>query len=173
MPALHAALGWAALGLAALLSGVARAQGPSIPIEYCASVNTADMEPSELLCCPRTPTSAPHADCPASSTVFSTWQSEGRCFNNCTDMKMALAIVQGHDCWCSNLIPHRRDQKPLQQCQDPCPGYPTDYCGGDGVYGYIEVAGRSPTGTAPPGGAPTTKEPPSSVSGFFSTSSLS
>ncbi|KAK4155421.1 hypothetical protein C8A00DRAFT_41971 [Chaetomidium leptoderma] len=142
MPTPRAALPWASFTLASLFHSVAWAQsqpvGPSVPMEYCASVNTADMVPI-------------HYD----------WQSDGRCFGNCTTLKYALAIVKEKNCWCSNLIPNRADQKSLGNCQDPCPGYPTDFCGGDGVYGYMDVAGFSPTGTAPPGGD-STKLPSSS-----------
>ncbi|KAL2255874.1 hypothetical protein VTK26DRAFT_2554 [Humicola hyalothermophila] len=123
----RAALLWTSCSLAAALLSMAMAQ--SIPLEFCASVNTANMDP-----------------------LNSPWQSEGRCFDNCTDLQYALAIIQNHNCWCSNYIPHRADQKPLQDCQLPCPGYPSDYCGGDGVFGYLEVAGHAPSGTASPGG---------------------
>ncbi|KAK4134724.1 hypothetical protein BT67DRAFT_496680 [Trichocladium antarcticum] len=111
---------------------------PSIPMEYCASSNTANMVPLNNI-----------------------WQSDGRCFNSCTDLRFALAIVQGKNCWCSNLVPNPADEKPLTDCQDPCPGYPDDHCGGKGVFGYMLVAGFTPTGTAP---GPSATKPPSSSS---------
>lgn len=120
----------------ATLSGVSRAQtptGPSIPMDYCASVNTADMVP-----------------------LNSDWQSDGRCSGNCTSLSYALAIVQDKNCWCSNLLPHNADRKPLSDCQASCPGYPWDYCGGRGTFGYMRVGGFNPTGTAPAGGFTTT-----------------
>ena len=67
------------------------------------------------------------------------------------------------DCWCSNLAPNKADQKPITDCQYPCPGYPSDYCGGDGVFGYMEVAGAKPSGTAaagPSGTASSVSSPP-------------
>jgi len=115
-------------------------EGPSVPQAYCATVNTADMVP-----------------------LFYNWQSDGRCYGNCTDLKYALAIVQNKNCWCSNLVPNKADQKPLSDCQSSCPGYPSDYCGGDEVFGYMFAGGGSPTGTAPPGGS-ATKEPSSTTS---------
>ncbi|SPQ25268.1 c9b1b778-d559-4fab-887a-925af5e54f94 [Thermothielavioides terrestris] len=131
MASLRAALVWATV--AAVLSPVAWAQaatptGPSIPMVYCATVNTADMVALE-----------------------SNFQSDGRCFGNCTTLKYALAIVQDHNCWCSNLIPNKADRKDLSDCENPCPGYPTDYCGGDGLFGYMSVSGFTATGTAPAG----------------------
>ncbi|KAL2129187.1 hypothetical protein VTI74DRAFT_8104 [Chaetomium olivicolor] len=138
---------WASFSLAILLCSTAMAQQqlpdkPSVPMKYCATANTADMVP-----------------------IYWNWQSDGRCFGNCTDLKFALAIVQGKNCWCSNLIPNSADQKPLKDCEAPCPGYPSDYCGGDGTFGYMEVGGFTPTGTAAGGAAPsstqgTTTNPP-------------
>lgn len=94
--------------------------------------------------------------------VRSNYQSDGRCFDNCTTLSYALAIVQDKSCWCSNLIPNQADQKDIGNCKASCPGYPSDYCGGDGTFGYMEVIGFTPTGTAAAGA--TTKAPSSSVS---------
>ncbi|KAK4248118.1 hypothetical protein C7999DRAFT_40643 [Corynascus novoguineensis] len=137
MASRHTALVRASFAIAALC-GMAWAQrgsseeGPSVPQAYCASVNTADMDP-----------------------LFYNWQSDGRCYGNCTDLNYALAIVQNKNCWCSNLLPNRADRKPLSDCESPCPGYPSDYCGGNGVYGYMYAGGGTPSGTAAPGGSPT------------------
>lgn len=95
---------------------------------------------------------------PSALTVEnSIYQSDGRCSGNCTDRSYAFAIVQDHNCWCSNLIPNIADRKSISECQLGCPGYPSDWCGGDGTFGYMAVVGISPTGTAPAGfGFPTT-----------------
>ncbi|KAL2165084.1 hypothetical protein VTH06DRAFT_380 [Thermothelomyces fergusii] len=141
----HLAPRWASLGVAALFCSVSRVQGqadgPSVPQAYCATVNTADMDP-----------------------IFSNWQSDGRCYGNCTDLNYALAIVQNKNCWCSNLVPNPADRKPLSECQNPCPGYPSDYCGGDGLFGYMSANG-APKGTAAPGGSGTEEPPPSTTGG--------
>ncbi|KAK3906326.1 hypothetical protein C8A05DRAFT_29833, partial [Staphylotrichum tortipilum] len=145
------ALLWAALSTAALLYGMAWAQsGPSVPMEYCATINTADMEP-----------------------INWNWQSDGRCAGNCTDLKFAYAIVLEKDCWCSNLAPNKADQRPIADCNYPCPGYPSDLCGGFGVYGYMEVAGSRPSGTAPPSNPTPTNTAASSTSSRPSSSSSS
>ncbi|KAK3353573.1 hypothetical protein B0T25DRAFT_568771 [Lasiosphaeria hispida] len=140
MASQRAARVWAFLSIVALLCGMASAQnGPSIPIKYCATANTADMTP-----------------------IQSDYQSQGRCFGNCTDANFALAIVQAKNCWCSNIVPNRDTQKSLSNCENPCPGYPTDYCGGSGSFGYMELA-NDPSGTAP--GIPNTKPPTTTSSG--------
>ncbi|KAK3390275.1 hypothetical protein B0H63DRAFT_110379 [Podospora didyma] len=119
---------WARLGIAVVLCSVVQAQ--SIPILYCADVNTADMQPFNSI-----------------------YQSEGRCSGNCTDINFALAIVQGHDCWCSNFVPNKSDQKPTNECSNKCPGYPDDWCGGDGLYGYLRL--NNPISGTAPGPSPT------------------
>lgn len=75
------------------------------------------------------------------------WQSEGRCSGNCTTAGFALAILQNFECWCSNTVPARSDQKSTDNCNTPCPGYPTDWCGGSDTYAYIAL-GKTPSSTA-------------------------
>ncbi|KAK4143332.1 uncharacterized protein C8A04DRAFT_37527 [Dichotomopilus funicola] len=132
MASRQAALAWVSLSVGALLySMVWAADGPSIPVSYCSSANTADADMTPF---------------------FYTWQSEGRCYDNCTSHNFAFGIIQNKYCWCSNLIPNKADQKPIGNCEFPCPGYPTDFCGGTDLFGYIEAAGNTPQGTAPAGG---------------------
>lgn len=92
------------------------------------------------------------------SIVTSDFQSDGRCNQNCTSY--AFAIVREKSCWCSNLIPNPDDQKPIADCNIPCPGYPSDLCGGINLWGYMEISANEPTGTAPAGiGLPTSAAP--------------
>ncbi|KAK3939882.1 hypothetical protein QBC46DRAFT_139767 [Diplogelasinospora grovesii] len=133
---------WAYIALSTLqICIVIAAQGPSVPMAYCASINTADM-----------------------SAIQSDYQSDGRCYGNCTDANYALAIVQAKNCWCSNFIPAVGDRKSLDKCEDPCPGYPSDYCGGAGLFGYMQLK-NSPSGIAGAGSsAATSTDSPSSTS---------
>lgn len=76
-------------GLAALattLFGLAAAD-PSVPVAYCASINTGTTDANS-----------------------STYQSEGLCYDFCNDDGYALGILQGNDCWCSNYVPDSDDQ---------------------------------------------------------------
>ncbi|KAK3311756.1 hypothetical protein B0H66DRAFT_609116 [Apodospora peruviana] len=120
----------------------AAAQGPSIEVAYCATVNTAEMDP-----------------------FVSNFQSEGRCFENCTITRTyALAIVQGFNCWCSNIVPNSADEKSADDCSNPCPGYPSDWCGGADTFGYLAAKNHLPSKTA--GGkeqSPTTSSSSSSA----------
>lgn len=125
-------------GLAALTSiffGLTAAE-PSIAVAYCASINTA-----------------------GTSANSSTFQSEGLCFDFCNDDGYALGVLQASDCWCSNYIPDSGDRVATSEwcvlffdanelgpfadetySESSCPGYPSDYCGGDNLYGYIQLS---------------------------------
>jgi hypothetical protein len=46
-------------------------------------------------------------------------------------------------------LPDVSTQVSTDECQRPCPGYPSDVCGGDGLYGYMTLA-RAPSGTLHP-----------------------
>ena len=94
------------------------------------------------------------------STEVSIYQSNGACFQQCLD-DYAFAVVQGKTCWCSNYIP--ASQEPIGQCQNNCPGFPSDKCGGNDLFGYIALS-KSPSGTLGASTASATSEPASSTS---------
>lgn len=75
----------------------------------------------------------------------SIYQSNGNCFDQCVQ-DYAFAIVQYEDCWCSNYIP--ANQVSTSECNQECPGYPSDLCGNSntGLYGYIQLY-QSASGT--------------------------
>ncbi|KAI0436336.1 hypothetical protein F4803DRAFT_572587 [Xylaria telfairii] len=108
---------------------MALAVGPqlvhSLDIEYCSSLNTGS-----------TPTNS------------SIWQSNGLCHDFCVDQSFAFAVLQQFDCWCSNYIPVMSSQVGTGECNNICPGWKEDTCGGgDDLYGYIAL-GLTPSGTA-------------------------
>ncbi|POS80541.1 hypothetical protein DHEL01_v201078 [Diaporthe helianthi] len=113
----------ALLALATVLLGFASAD-PTYPFEYCASSNSGE-----------------------GSSESSIYQSQGLCYGTCKDGGYAFAVLQNSECWCSNLVPSSDDQTSTSNCESSCPGYPTDFCGGDGTYGYIAL-GPEPSGTA-------------------------
>ncbi|KAK4192415.1 hypothetical protein QBC35DRAFT_222440 [Podospora australis] len=142
MASQRTALLWALLSLAALLCGMAEAQdGPSIPIKYCAKSNTGfDLDPDKY-------------------PIMSDFQSEGRCNGNCTTAKKAFAIIQEKACWCSDYIPAKADLKSTSECNYTCPGYPSDLCGGYGVFAYLQIVQFRPSGTAKAGIGAITEDP--------------
>ncbi|OTB19896.1 hypothetical protein K445DRAFT_7914 [Daldinia sp. EC12] len=135
----------ALMGLMALFSNLGHAQ--SIPMAYCAKINTA-------------------------STVgnSSTFQSDGLCFNFCAATS-AFAIVKDDECWCSDYVPDESAQVDTDECNKSCPGFPSDRCGGDGLWGYMSLD-HKPSGTKTAGSATSTKtlSPDTSKSGDDSTS---
>ena len=86
------------------------------------------------------------ADILLDSTIY---ESLGNCQTKCK-ANYAFAVVQGHDCWCSNYIPS--NQLSISKCSDKCLGYPFESCGnaGAGLYGYLALE-KQPSGTASTG----------------------
>ncbi|KAK3337943.1 hypothetical protein B0H65DRAFT_445875 [Neurospora tetraspora] len=128
---------WACLALVASLCGNALAVGPSHDVAYCATVNTADMDSKD-----------------------SDFQSMGLCYQTCAGAQeeYAFAVVWGKSCWCSNTQPNTANTVSTNQCENPCPGYPSDWCGGDSLYGYLKITGVKPSSTAAPASISTTTQ---------------
>lgn len=103
-------------GMASMASAAA-----SIDMTYCASINTG-----------------------SGDATINKWMSDGLCYDTCTGS--AFAIVQDSNCWCSDYVPDESTQTDTGDCNTSCPGYPDDTCGGDGLYGYMDL-GQSPSGT--------------------------
>ncbi|KAK3954248.1 hypothetical protein QBC32DRAFT_92108 [Pseudoneurospora amorphoporcata] len=127
---------WACLALVASLCGNALALAPSHDVAYCAEVNTAD------------------PDMDANESDF---QSMGLCYQTCAgaEKQYAFAVVWEKSCWCSNTVPNSADTVSAKQCSNPCPGYPSDWCGGDSLFGYLKITGVKPSSTAAPAPAST------------------
>ncbi|KAI1210837.1 uncharacterized protein F4807DRAFT_40519 [Annulohypoxylon truncatum] len=94
----------------------------ALDMAYCASINTA-----------------------STNANSSTFQSDGLCYGFCVD-SFAYAVVQDKDCWCTNYTPDESTTEDTSKCSSSCPGYPSDTCGGDGLYGYMSLS-IQPSGT--------------------------
>ncbi|KAG2414448.1 hypothetical protein HFD88_003639 [Aspergillus terreus] len=96
-------------------------------LQYCSTVNTG-------------------AKNAGNSSIY---QSNGLCTTQCSS-DYAFGIVQGSECWCSNIAPNKATNVNISKCDQDCPGYPDDSCGSttDGLYGYIAMDGHNPSGTA-------------------------
>ncbi|CAM1503098.1 Fc.00g078740.m01.CDS01 [Cosmosporella sp. VM-42] len=77
---------------------------------------------------------------------ISIYQTNGLCHDFCID-DYAFAITQDNACWCSNYAPSKDTQKSVSDCNTPCPAWPSEDCGGDGVFGYVELDNVLPSGT--------------------------
>ena len=79
------------------------------------------------------------------TTAQSPFMSNGLCATRCTG-EYAYAVIIGQSCYCSNDVPAR--QVSTNDCHDPCPGYPLDFCGNAtaGYYAYFNL-GRAASAT--------------------------
>ncbi|ODQ54610.1 hypothetical protein SAICODRAFT_69816 [Saitoella complicata NRRL Y-17804] len=114
---------FAALSLLYLFLGVFSAVASA---NYCASDNTGS----------------------GYDSIYSTYQSSGACQSTCSGY--AFAIVQGYYCWCSDIAPNGDSTSSNSDCSDPCPGYPSDYCGStsNNLYYYYAIGKASGTASA-------------------------
>jgi cell wall integrity and stress response component len=112
------------LGLLALLLSAWAPISQSLPMQYCAGLNTAPM-----------------------AANLSIYQSNGLCSDFCRAKGYAFAIVQYQSCWCSNFVPDASTTVSTGRCDMVCPGFGDETCGASGLFGYIAL-GRAPSGTA-------------------------
>ncbi|KAI0172072.1 hypothetical protein GGR52DRAFT_573215 [Hypoxylon sp. FL1284] len=91
-------------------------------IAYCASINTASTN--------------------ANSSIY---QSNGLCTGFCSS-DYAFSVLQDDSCWCTNYIPDKTTQVGADKCDTDCHGYPSDKCGGNGLWEYIALD-MEPSGT--------------------------
>lgn len=103
--------------VAALAIGHAAAE--LIPMTFCATVNTASTQ--------------------GNSSIY---QSDGLCRDFCTASNNAYAVLKDSNCWCSDYTPANSIQVNTNRCNQPCPGFPSDTCGGNGVWGYIKLSAQ-------------------------------
>ncbi|KAJ1333685.1 cell wall integrity and stress response component [Microdochium nivale] len=118
---------------------VGHAAAELIPMTFCATFNTASMQ--------------------ANSSIY---QSDGLCRDFCSASKNAFAIVKDSNCWCSDYTPANSIQVDTNKCNTPCPGFPSDTCGGAGVWGYIKLSAQ-PLGVKGGDNASPTSPPPTEI----------
>ncbi|CEP60559.1 Wsc4p LALA0_S01e13696g [Lachancea lanzarotensis] len=108
---------------------------------------------------------------------FDQYQSNGWCSNACGGY--SYAIVQDHNCWCSNTEPS--SQTSVGSCNSACPGYGYENCGNadEGLFGYIYLGAASSSSsidasssTSSASSSPSLASS-SSITGIFSSSSSS
>ncbi|GJN80384.1 hypothetical protein PLIIFM63780_003910 [Purpureocillium lilacinum] len=112
------------LGRVLLVASVLSTAVSAIEIDLCASFNTADM-----------------------SRNISIYQTNGLCHDFCLQKNQAYAITQANGCWCSDYTPAKSVQVGKSKCDTHCPAFPAEFCGGDGVFGYIALNNVLPSGT--------------------------
>lgn len=107
-------------------------QASAIDVDICASFNTASMSRNQSI-----------------------YQTNGLCHDFCVD-EYAFAITQGKSCWCSNYVPEKSTQDEVSSCDDPCPAWPEEMCGGPNLFGYVSLINIAPSGTQGPSSSSST-----------------
>ncbi|KAI1386331.1 uncharacterized protein F4822DRAFT_312693 [Hypoxylon trugodes] len=120
----------ALMGLIALFNHIDLVQ--SLDMAYCASINTA-----------------------STSGNSSIYQSDGLCHDFCS-ANFAFSVLKDNECWCTDYTPDKSAQVDTSKCSEECPGYTSDTCGGDGLWGYIALD-REPSGTKGSGSSSSTE----------------
>ncbi|EJP66233.1 ER membrane protein Wsc4, putative [Beauveria bassiana ARSEF 2860] len=101
----------------------------------------------------------------SSKSYSSLYQSRGACGDRCRGQS-AYAVVQDDQCWCSDTTPSSTTDD--GSCNKPCPGYPQESCGSDGLYSYIlldrNMVKGAPASSSSPSSpsSPPSSSPPSS-----------
>ncbi|PTB64801.1 hypothetical protein BBK36DRAFT_141410 [Trichoderma citrinoviride] len=99
----------------------------------------------------------------------SIYQTNGLCQGFCIKKNYALAITQQNSCWCSNYYPDKGSTVDVKDCNVPCPAWPTEYCGGQGLFGYLVLNEVAPSGTKT---APASSTTPTQLSTVIVTDSV-
>lgn len=68
-----------------------------------------------------------------------TFNSRGLCAANCQQAGAYVAAVQGEQCYCGNEYPAASTLVDDSQCDDPCPGYAMNACGGTKAFTIINT----------------------------------
>ncbi|EWZ34558.1 cell wall integrity and stress response component [Fusarium oxysporum f. sp. raphani 54005] len=122
-------------GLLVLIASSWAPLAAALDIEYCASYNTGET--------------------PRNTSIY---QTNGLCHDFCID-DWAFAITQDKLCWCSNYAPVKSTQEDNSKCDTPCPAWPDEVCGGNGVYGYVSLGKVEPSGSRGPSPSSTKAKP--------------
>ncbi|WZH49818.1 SLG1 [Fusarium acuminatum] len=69
----------------------------------------------------------------------STFNTVGTCADYCQEKNTEVALLQGKSCFCSHSYPPEDSQVDDDQCDEPCPGYPRDACGGKDAFSVYNL----------------------------------
>lgn len=61
------------------------------------------------------------------------YQSSGNCGTQCKGSAV-YAMTEGDSCWCGDQLPALSDKVQKSDCDMTCTGYPSDICGGSGLW---------------------------------------
>ncbi|KAI1112909.1 hypothetical protein F5Y14DRAFT_240918 [Nemania sp. NC0429] len=65
---------------------------------------------------------------------FSEYNAQGYCGPNCRDKQMPVGATYLKACYCGHKLPNKKTLLADSKCNEPCPGYDIEACGGLGAY---------------------------------------
>ncbi|KAF2666643.1 hypothetical protein BT63DRAFT_313616 [Microthyrium microscopicum] len=69
------------------------------------------------------------------------FQSSGNCQKICYLLQnTAMALGNGTDCWCGDMLPALSDKVDDDKCNTPCAGYPGENCGASDVWTVYQTS---------------------------------
>ncbi|KAI9670260.1 MAG: hypothetical protein M1831_006474 [Alyxoria varia] len=81
------------------------------------------------------------------------FQSSGYCQKLCTNKnKPVMALKNGDECYCGDLLPPSGDSAGKSDCDSPCSGYDQDNCGGSNAFQVALTGISSNVGSSQDGG---------------------
>ena len=99
-----------------------------------------------------------------------TYQTSGYCVNNECPNSPYVA-VKGKECICLNSLPQSSSKVSSSQCDQPCPGYQSDMCGGSNAYNVYKGLASASSSSSSNLGSVSSSSPSSSGSPSSSQSS--
>lgn len=99
-----------------------------------------------------------------------TYQTSGYCVNNECPNSPYVA-VKGKECICLNSLPQSSSKVSSSQCDQPCPGYQSDMCGGSNAYNVYKGLASASSSSSSNLGSASSSSPSSSGSPSSSQSS--
>ena len=106
------------------------------------------------------------------------FMTTGECGNSCTKEKKLVAITFGSICYCSDKYPAKSSLVDDSLCDEPCPGYAMEACGGMNPKSYsvfntgLDLVPEYDDDKDDGGDASSATEAPSSASALISTASV-
>ncbi|KAL8810171.1 MAG: hypothetical protein Q9200_002801 [Gallowayella weberi] len=78
-----------------------------------------------------------------------TFQSQGHCQEICVGLKKpVMALTDGSDCWCGDLLPATSSQVSDSECGTACNGWPDQKCGGSSAFSVLLTGVNDNVGSA-------------------------
>ncbi|KAI8631463.1 hypothetical protein F5Y19DRAFT_396910 [Xylariaceae sp. FL1651] len=92
------------------------------------------------------------------------FNSQGKCAPICRSMGKQVGATYLHDCYCGTLLPNQKYLLNDSKCNEPCPGFDKQACGGLNAFTVYNTGVQVNVGEAPEDPSSSTSSAPSSTS---------